>query len=546
MANVMRLATGIVKFPAISLMDEVLNRRQCENLLFNFQNGVQVLQSITSSSNEVFHKAEEDLYQVVHKARVLIEECCRENWCHAVVIQMTNKECFRELLLDFENCFHTICDISCLYHPAQESNILAIRNGTTFYPTSIDAIKEDQTSICERFSKHLDSCIAMDCNDCKLVQYLKGYLMSLQHVEGGELDKIDFPYNYPRPEYGDPPSVLGSSGNTSVLSTNWLGLESATKVIKVCDPKDINKLWKEASILGGLNHPNIIKLYCCGFHEMKNQFELVMECGTKSLSEHLKAEGLLKETNAMDIMLQIASGMCYLHDMKVAHRDLKPSNVVVTPPNDSTLINLGCIHVKLLDFGISKVEVKGFPEVPTCRNIGTCGYMAPEAMANQLSEVDALKADVFSFGMMCSDILSGEKPTFGSLREYHVYTQGPRRPKLPVIYSEELRSIVYDCWSRDPPKRPTFLGIHNRLTSLKSAMLKGVVMNGVTNDTRGSLWKGFLLCFYFVLITWIRYLWSVIKFERFNNPSLFPSSQKVSNGSSSNPLSTKVSVWLNL
>lgn len=66
MANVMRLATGIVKFPAISLMDEVLNIRQCENLLFNFQNGVQILQSITSSSNEVFHKAEEDLYQVVH------------------------------------------------------------------------------------------------------------------------------------------------------------------------------------------------------------------------------------------------------------------------------------------------------------------------------------------------------------------------------------------------------------------------------------------------------------------------------------------------
>ena len=58
---------------------------------------------------------------------------------------------------------------------------------------------------------------------------------------------------------------------------------------------------------------------------------------------------------------------------------------------------------------------------------------------------------------------------------------------------------MYDYWSRDPSKRPTFLGIHIRLTSLKSAMLKGVVMNGVTNDTRGSLWKGFfimlLLCF---------------------------------------------------
>ena len=197
----MRLAMGSVEFPAISLLDEVLNRRQCENLFFNFQNGVQALQSITSGHNEVFRKAEEDLYQIVYKAKVLIEDCCREDWCRVVVTQLTNKEGFRELLLDFENCFHTICDISCLYHPAQESKILAMKNDMTFYPTSIDAVKEDQTSICGRFSKHLDSCTTMDCDDCKLAQYLKEYLRSLQHVEGGGLDKIDFPYNYPRPKY---------------------------------------------------------------------------------------------------------------------------------------------------------------------------------------------------------------------------------------------------------------------------------------------------------------------------------------------------------
>ena len=81
MANVMQLAMGIVEFPTISMMEEVLNRRQCENLLSNFQNGVQALQSITNGHNKVFHKAEEDLFQIVYKARVLIEECCKEDWC---------------------------------------------------------------------------------------------------------------------------------------------------------------------------------------------------------------------------------------------------------------------------------------------------------------------------------------------------------------------------------------------------------------------------------------------------------------------------------
>ena len=556
MANVMRLGMKIVKFPAISLLDEVLNRRQCENLFFNFQNGVQALQSITSGHNEVFRKAEEDLYQIVYKAKVLIEDCCGEDWCRVVVTQLTNKEAFRELLLDFENCFHTICDISCLYHPAQESKILAVRNDMTFYPTSIDAVKEDQTSICGRFSKHLDSCTTMDCDDCKLAQYLKEYLMSLQHVEGGGLDKIDFPYNYPRPKYTrNPPKVLGRSNNMCVFLTDWLGLESATKVFDIHDPKDIDRLWKEASILGGLNHPNIIKFYCCGFLEEENQFELVMECGKKTLSDHLNEEGPLEETNAVDIMLQIANGMCYLHDMKVAHRDLKPGNVVVTPPNDSTLTNLGCIQVKLLDFGISKVEVKDYGEVPTGQGIGTYGYMAPEyippkimpnKLSNKLLEVDALKADVFSFGMLCSDILSAKKPPFRSLHEYRKYIlEKSNRPELPKSYSEELRSMVHDCWSMYPSERPTFLGIQNKLTSLKRpTILKGVVtVGGASNDTCGSLWKVLsYLCF--ILFSWIRYLWSIFKFKHVNNPTILQSAQKVSNGSSSTPFSMEVSVWL--
>jgi serine/threonine protein kinase len=203
----------------------------------------------------------------------------------------------------------------------------------------------------------------------------------------------------------------------------------------------------------------------------------------------------------------------------VANRYLKPKNVVVTPPNDSQLVDLGCIHVKLLDFGISKVEVKDSPEMPTGRcKMGTLGYIAPEAMANQLSEVDALKTDVFSFGMMCSDILSGYKPSFGLFRDYQVYIQESKRPKLPK----------------------TFLEIHKKLIRLKCSMVKGMFeIGGATNETNDCLWQVFLLCRSFVpCITW---LWLVLQFEQLNNPTSFSSV-----GPSSSPMFMKVSVLLEL
>jgi hypothetical protein len=365
MANVLRLTMGTVEFPEILSREEVLNRRQCENLLSNIQKGVEILQTIPNVPAQVSNEAHKDLFRIVNKGRLLIEECCNENWVDATVMQLNNKEWFRELLSDFESCFHTLCEISCHYNPREKERILAIKDDATFYPTPTNALEEDQTSICERLSKHLDSCNTEYCKDCRLVRYLEEYLRSLQRIEGGELDDIVFPYNYPRPKYGDSPKLLGGCNGGAVYLTNWLGVRCATKVIDIRGPEHVDQFWKEASILGGLNHPNIIKFLCCGFHEANNQFELVMEFRETTLSQHLSAQGPLKEMDAMDIMLQITKGMCYLHDMKVAHRDLKPANVVVAPSNDSILANLKCIDVKLLDFGISKVEVKDSPEMPT-------------------------------------------------------------------------------------------------------------------------------------------------------------------------------------
>jgi serine/threonine protein kinase len=257
---------------------------------------------------------------------------------------------------------------------------------------------------------------------------------------------------------------LGGGASGSVYCTRWLEFDTVTKVIKVnglYHDEMVQKetmVWKEASILGGLNHPNIIKLFCCGFTrdppniklyycglmrkntqgKEKKMFQIVTERGTMDLLCFLNQQTLFDEENAIDIMLQIASGMCYLHDMEVAHRDLKPDNVVLTL-NDSTSVEH--VHVKLVDFGISKIEVTSSSKVHTRENIyGTCGYMAPEVLERS-SKVDAFKTDVFSFGMMCSEILLRKRNFIDSLlRDYKNSILNGERPELPQACSEGLKS----------------------------------------------------------------------------------------------------------
>jgi serine/threonine protein kinase len=195
-------------------------------------------------------------------------------------------------------------------------------------------------------------------------------------------------------------------------------------------------------------------------------FEIVTERGTMDLLRFLNQQTLFDEGNAIDIMLQIASGMCYLHDMEVAHRDLKPDNVVLTL-NDSTSVEH--VHVKLVDFGISKIEVTSSSKVHTGENIyGTCGYIAPEVLERS-SKVDAFKSDVFSFGMMCSEILLRKRNFNDSLfRDYKNSILNGERPELPQACSEGLISLIHICWAREPSKRPTFLDILKTLRKLKN------------------------------------------------------------------------------
>jgi serine/threonine protein kinase len=201
---------------------------------------------------------------------------------------------------------------------------------------------------------------------------------------------------------------------------------------------------------------------------------------TKKL-EKLK-NTLLPYVVAIDIMLQIGSGMWYLHDMHVAHLDLKPDNVLLSSMTIDGEKDTNPYHcnVKLIDYGTSKLEVQIKPQKQKHNYVvGTPRYMAPEIRDKNLACMSCpFQADVWSFAMTCSEILSQKVPFHHThdTREIPPKIKKGERPELPNN-CEELTKLIEECWREDPLQRPTFSDICKKLISLKKMFMKGTYLN---------------------------------------------------------------------
>ncbi|TYH47733.1 hypothetical protein ES332_D10G018500v1 [Gossypium tomentosum] len=259
---------------------------------------------------------------------------------------------------------------------------------------------------------------------------------------------------------------LGQGGFGPVFKgTLANGKEIAVKRLSETSSQGLVEVKNEIMLIAKLQHRNLVRLLGCCLE--KSEKLLVYEfMPNKSLDVFLfdsKLAAQLDWQKRFNIIKGIARGILYLHEdssLKIIHRDLKASNVLLDHE----------MNPKIFNFGMARI-FEDQNEANTNRVVGTYGYMAPEYAMEGLFSI---KYDVFSFGVLLLEIISGKKNNgFHHLEAWKLWSKGEGMELIDQVLvpscvaSEVLKCIHIGllCVQEDPADRPTMSSVIFMLAS---------------------------------------------------------------------------------
>jgi tetratricopeptide (TPR) repeat protein len=250
----------------------------------------------------------------------------------------------------------------------------------------------------------------------------------------------------------------------------------------VADESDRARFVREAKSASGLNHPNIVTVYEIDSDDGVDFIAMEFVRG-ETLAQQL-ARGALEVPVAIRYARQISDALACAHQAGIIHRDLKPGNIMITTAG----------AVKVLDFGLAKpgqsdAELADSPTIaPLTRagfTVGTASYMSPE---QALGDVVDVRSDVFSFGVVLYEMLTGTLPFKGSsrseiLRKLHFESPAAiatLRPGVPP----PLVAIVERALAKKPEDRyRSMIELRRALDQLDDVQPPAIVAQPVQRPT---------------------------------------------------------------
>jgi hypothetical protein len=223
--------------------------------------------------------------------------------------------------------------------------------------------------------------------------------------------------------------------------------EVAIKILNGEGADGAERFVREAQILAGLAHPNIVQYLQHGTAD--GALYLVMEwVEGETLADRLDRTGL-DPRESVAVAVQLARALGSMHAAGVVHRDVKPANLM--------LVDRDVGRIKLLDFGVARRASERVRLTSTGALVGTAGYMSPEQARGDNEHVDA-RSDLFALGCVLHECLTGDAPfrsdnLLAAKAKVLVETPEPVRAFAPEL-PEALEALVDALLARRPERRP--------------------------------------------------------------------------------------------
>ncbi len=222
----------------------------------------------------------------------------------------------------------------------------------------------------------------------------------------------------------------------------------------------VKRFLKEARVTGQLNHPSIVQGFDAGEHEGTYYFAMEY-CPGPTLLTLLQRGGALDQDRAINIAMQMASGLQHAHARGLVHRDVKPDNIMIAQGGVA----------KLCDLGLAKDVSRGSGSTEKGATLGTPNYISPE-QARGDEHVD-IRSDIYSLGATLYHMVAGVPP-FDGPNPTVIMVKHINDPPLPPRSRNRevdaaLQPIIIKMMAKNPNDRyQTPAGLLRDLESLSA------------------------------------------------------------------------------